>query len=80
LGPLLPPPFSSCKFIDKQTMLSQKEKYDYAKLLRAQLSTAKYNLIKNIPLDYFTTSPFMTNTKIISPKETYPSIKFEYEE
>lgn len=101
--------FQTVKFIDGQAMLSQDEKYDYAKMLRAQLSTDeqallflnslsplgkewrmerrdnisymnKYRLIKNIPSEYFSKNLFGPEIPIISPKQFYPDIKFEYEE
>lgn len=87
--------FQAVKYVDRNNDLTDKEKYDYVRLLRAQLSTTeqaiffynsisqlgkeweadkyitKYQLIKNLPLNFV--APLV-------PKNYYPGIVFEYEE
>ncbi len=89
--------FQTIKFIDEQEFLTRKQKYEYVKTIRAQLSNheqallflnslsklgqewdvsgmlAKYQLIKNLPEDFFDPN------KEINVKEIYPEIKFEWE-
>ena len=87
--------YNAIKHIDNSKLLSSKEKNDYVKILRSQLSNAElyilfFNVIsrfgkKWIDNDYITKYQLIQNLPSkycdgYDPKEYFPDVRFEEEE